>query len=86
MMRPAPFKQPARSQKMHEKDVWFFEKKTDDEVRECPAFDECVSPCGMGVGAVEDLVQSAMGGKGWHECSCRPTWYLERMAQCDQRH
>ena len=36
----------------------------------CPNMDECINGNRFGHGCVEDAVQSAMGGKPWHECRC----------------
>lgn len=36
----------------------------------CPNKTECIEGNRFGKGCVEDAVQSAMGGKPWHECRC----------------
>jgi hypothetical protein len=36
----------------------------------CPKFYECISDSWPGIGAFEDPVSSAMGGKPWQECHC----------------
>ena len=36
----------------------------------CANKDECVSGNRFGKGCVEDAVQSATGGRPWHECYC----------------
>jgi hypothetical protein len=36
----------------------------------CPNLDECINGNRFGKGCVEDAIQSAMGGKPWHECHC----------------
>jgi len=59
---------------------------TDRQVRDCPSWDECSDQGGMGIGAIADMEQAAMGGKCWHECSCRPTWYLLKMVKEDRKY
>jgi hypothetical protein len=36
----------------------------------CQNLDECINGNRFGKGCVEDAIQSAMGGKPWHECHC----------------
>ena len=79
-----PYMTPKPRQRIRRNDeIFYFKKMTDRQVRDCPSWNECRDSGGMGIGAIEDMAQSAMGGKCWHECTCRPTWYLEMMNEQD---
>lgn len=43
---------------------------SDTTWHKCPNLQECTEGNRFGKGCVADPVQSAMGGKPWHECHC----------------